>query len=181
MFFFTSAACFLGWTPAFAQQPSPTVQESIVFVNQKLLEQGDIHWMSHKTSAGGTNTNTNTVHVVKQSAALVNGCNLKFNYAVYIGPDGHAPTTDTIDLIQLDPREIKVEEWGVLVKRYSARLQGQVSDDIVDDPAVYVVTTQTKSGNLYFGYFLDQQIATRVAKAVIHAIVLCGGGKDQPF
>jgi hypothetical protein len=38
------------------------------------------------------------------------------------------------------------------------------------------------AGNQNTGfYFLDEDVANRIAKAMVHAVELCGGGNKDPF
>jgi hypothetical protein len=48
------------------------------------------------------------------------------------------------------------------------------------DPLVFVITTTWKSGGIYFLLY-DESLAHRIAKALVHAVELCGGGSKDPF
>jgi hypothetical protein len=49
------------------------------------------------------------------------------------------------------------------------------------NPPVWVVEVRRKTGPNAF-YFREEQMANRVAKAITHAVELCGGGKEEePF
>jgi len=48
-------------------------------------------------------------------------------------------------------------------------------------PGKTVHLTDGDFGNMFW-YFLDEDVANRIAKAMVHAVELCGGGsKPEPF
>lgn len=58
---------------------------------------------------------------------------------------------------------------------------GHPSYDVKADPPVFVLEAQ-RSGNVMNVFdFTDEDMANRVAKAMVHAVELCGGGNKEPF
>jgi CRISPR/Cas system CMR subunit Cmr6 (Cas7 group RAMP superfamily) len=50
------------------------------------------------------------------------------------------------------------------------------------DPPVFVLKVRKKNKDFQVVLFSDEQMANRVAKAMVHAVELCGGGgKPEPF
>jgi hypothetical protein len=49
------------------------------------------------------------------------------------------------------------------------------------DPPHFALIAQRTGGGTNTIYFTDEDTANRVAKAMIHAIELCGGGNKDPF
>ena len=48
-------------------------------------------------------------------------------------------------------------------------------------PDLFVLTTRRPNNQEDVFMFLDETLANRVAKALIHAVELCGGGNKDPF
>jgi hypothetical protein len=48
------------------------------------------------------------------------------------------------------------------------------------DPPVFVIIVKKKNGRDYF-FLYDESLANRIAKALVHAVELCGGGSKDPF
>jgi len=75
-----------------------------------------------------------------------------------------------VEDIVVMPMEQQLKEWSM--SSWSARV----------DPAVFVLKVHMadkKSGTVYF---FDEHLANRVAKAVVRAAELCGGGNEaEPF
>jgi hypothetical protein len=51
----------------------------------------------------------------------------------------------------------------------------------VGDPMPYVVAINLRGGRQQHVIFRDQTTADRIAKALVHAVELCGGGNKEPF
>jgi len=50
------------------------------------------------------------------------------------------------------------------------------------DPPVFQVLVQSESGRpSVIGLFYDDSMSDRVSKALMHAVDLCGGGRQEPF
>jgi hypothetical protein len=67
-----------------------------------------------------------------------------------------------------------------LLKKVNTR-DGHPSWDARIDPHVYVLTARKDENTEWYFYFFDQDLANRVAKAMVHGIELCGGGNKSPF
>ena len=48
-------------------------------------------------------------------------------------------------------------------------------------PQITVLAVHFDHHKTYWLYFIDSSIADRVAKAMTHAVELCGGGNKEPF
>ena len=49
------------------------------------------------------------------------------------------------------------------------------------DPATFVLRAFRTGGAINDVYFQDQELANRVATAMVHAVEICGGGNKDPF
>jgi hypothetical protein len=57
----------------------------------------------------------------------------------------------------------------------------QLGKTVKVDPGVYRLTITWLGGGQSFLFFRDEEIANRIAKAMNHAVELCGGGSKDPF
>jgi hypothetical protein len=55
------------------------------------------------------------------------------------------------------------------------------TDRVKTEPGVYWLTVNYLGGESVSLEFLDEEIANRIAKAMSHAVELCGGGSKDPF
>jgi hypothetical protein len=59
---------------------------------------------------------------------------------------------------------------------------GDTTKTVKDVPDIYVLNVKLPRGIDHSIRFYEQEMADRVAKALLHAVELCGGGpKPEPF
>jgi len=153
----------------------PTMEQTADFINQAFAKEGHIVISSSWVVLGSTVTGRNDYFA--QKVVLQQPCTLSFqysnNYLSGSGGTGVSTTAQGLLLDLADPLTLSVEDdkkwspdsWPILlaatpkqpVPFFNGTLGG---DDWLTQPRI-------------MGYFLDQDTATRVAKAYIHAMVLC--------
>jgi hypothetical protein len=79
----------------------------------------------------------------------------------------------------------EVEDAAVMpmeqfLKEYYAA-QGHPSWSARVDPPVFALKARGSARQPFWFFFFDEQLANRVAKAMVHAVELCGGSKPEPF
>jgi hypothetical protein len=154
----------------------PTLCETISFINKMFQEQGAFPFtMRRKVEPRNPNSDwaTDKTHFTVQALVLETPCKAILGAAA---GDGGYILSSSQNLGDIDPLTIKVAS-------FSDFLETGDSDTfaIRTDPDLYMVTfgtLQEKSTDL--GVFAEKATADRVAKAYIHAIVLCGA-KADPF
>jgi len=79
--------------------------------------------------------------------------------------------------------EITLTQWDQLLEQANAKA-GHPEVSVKVDPAVFLVVVRSKAGSPFASMtfnFYDEGLADRVAKALQHAVDLCGGGNQEPF
>jgi hypothetical protein len=151
--------------------PGPSVEDSISFINTQLASQS-FHMVAHRS---GDQQGDIGMDISGQSLVLVGSCIADFKTAV-------SDTGRITPLENIDPRSISVQDYATYSHELATKDTSHPQNiTFTFDPSVYLVVD---SGGLDKGIFLrfsSRSIAERIAKAYIHAVVLCGGGKDQPF
>lgn len=93
-----------------------------------------------------------------------------------------------VDLKKLDPATIEIRSASSFLHEFYLRLQQ--NEVFTSHPDIYevgyfevIIATDGNKLRQWDVLFVSENkpLAERVAKAWIHAIVLCGGGKAQPF
>ena len=79
-----------------------------------------------------------------------------------------------------DVREIVVEPEDQALKRFYTA-DGHPEWTVRVDPSVYSVTVKLPKKLERSFRFYDESLANRIAKALVHAVELCGGGNKDPF
>lgn len=156
----------------------PSLRVTMQFVTEKLTGQGPVN------VAGYLHDNANGHNwILRQSFMLSNvkftrrGCQLSYHKKVMtngsVASDGDRyMLLGAVDDIEVVPKE---EAW----KRADAKA-GNTTWRYKADPPVTVVRLNISDGKSYELEFYEEDLAKRVAKALEHAVYLCGGGRE-PF
>jgi hypothetical protein len=148
----------------------PTLEDSAKFINEQLMNEGAFHFIAHRS---GDKQGDVDIVVNRQSFSVAANCISDFEIlgGLTLGESLKTPLEET------DPRDILVEDLGIYEHQKLLKQEpNPLNIGILTDPPVYIVSAKG-----FGGYFLDKSIAERVAKAYIHASVLCGAGKNQLF
>jgi hypothetical protein len=124
----------------------PTMEQTIAFINDAFTKQGVVFWDNNKQTG--------------QSAHLESPCVLAYSSTQYINGIGEPITLDwwKIDLEKDDPRNLKIDQ-------HSTYYVIQINRSAYSDDRNLAVAS--------LGVFRDKSTTERVAKAYIHAMVLC--------
>jgi hypothetical protein len=184
--------------PFAAATPGPTLEETTKFIVDQTLSQSPIYHryqvhftfqpdMSFATEETWNSFSFSGCRSVSERASAWEGGSLKSNQSVELG--------------SIDPNSITVRDYAQILHINDLAIREQVHDNLSvhltdvysANPPVYVIAVKQSSPLVVEGVqkqvplevplFLsaDKALAERVARAYIHAIVLCGGGKNQPF
>jgi hypothetical protein len=185
--------CFavLAATGALAQQkksvpPSPknadkgpSLEATMKFVQTKLNEVGKVNFADYVH-----NNSTQNDWIVQNSSEATNvvadaaSCRITYHMKIVVSEkvafdeDASIPFKDVQDLtVTTVEDDIKTTDaaLGYTTRSYRA------------DPPIFVLKLRrTGTGSNAFD-FSDEDLANRVAKAMVHAVELCGGGNKDPF
>jgi tetratricopeptide (TPR) repeat protein len=148
----------------------PTLPDTMQFIQSKLNGIGQVDYV-----ASGQESGSNWSHHFKVQASKIvadpSGCQVSYHLTIQRDGSGQRVSLDNDYLFFLRNVE-SIVVMPVEQGYYSAKV----------DPQVFVlkVNKTDKDRNEFF--FLDDQLANRVGKAMVHAVELCGGGsKSEPF
>jgi hypothetical protein len=188
--FAVAAFVLTAFSAAFAQtavaqppQPAdngPSLAVTMQFIQAKMSEQGKINYAvyTHDNASGEDwpvyQISIEATNVIADSAT----CRISWhkvttnNGKVGINRDLSLDLRNVLNLeVRTSAQEAKKEDTA----------NGHPALDKRQDPPYFVVTTQS-SGNVETPFFfLTEEMANRVAKAMVHAVELCGGGNKDPF
>lgn len=162
----------------------PNLEVTMKFIQDKLNSIGAVNymWYSHNEVAGSDEVHKyhfEATNVVADSG----GCRLIWNASIKTD-DGQpgSPPPHSISLKEV--ADIAVLPLEQQYKKSNAA-NGHPEFSIRVDPPIYaLVVHPLNPADKYWHYFnfYDEDPANRVAKALVHAVELCGGGKkDEPF
>ena len=158
----------------------PTLEVTMRFVEDKLNEVGPVSysatWQNHADNTSGSNQFTAAATAVEADAG---GCKIAYHWRSV--RDGQT-TRDSDYWFMLNAvREVVVRSGDDHLKKVNEDAgQKQVEAHVAPPHWVVVLRRGGRSENSFV--FTDELMANRVARALTHAVDLCGGGKkEDPF
>jgi tetratricopeptide (TPR) repeat protein len=158
----------------------PSLADTLNFVMKMMTQQGDVNFVTfnHNTKSmeDATNTFRSSVTHISPDA---DHCTLYYHYVET--RDGTA-TSDADSGIPLKLLN-SIEVLSVVEAKNRAAAMAGTPNVVVSQssPDVFLVDAIRADGSANFIYFYDQDNANRVAKALTHAMELCGGGSKDVF
>jgi hypothetical protein len=167
--------------PAAPTDTGPSLAETMQFIQDKLNEQGKVVFvaLSHDTNDGSTWPTTFTSEI-SNVVANQNQCRISYHRKLTsVASDSNKNEDDVFSL--LDVQEIVVKPFEQVQTEWLAQ-NGQpetvVTSTTAHMTALVVTSTRGEENSILFA---GSALADRVAKAMLHAVELCGGGNKEKF
>jgi hypothetical protein len=166
--------------PAADKPAGPSLDVTLKFIQDKLNTIGTVNFAGYVHDSAN-----NTDGVQKFSATISNAatnpgmCTLSYHRLVI---NNGSREHDENMLINLrDVQSISVlpdeQDWQMYLVRI-----GETTKTVKDVPEISALVIKLNNGKDPTLRFYEQDLADRVAKAMVHAVELCGGGpKPEPF
>jgi hypothetical protein len=155
---------------------APSLADTLQFIAEKLNDEGAVNYRAiNQNSDGSTAGNPSSMSQrITQASPDPSTCQVRFNRRLTV--DG----SDTRTVISFRRVEkLEVSTYQDSVNRLRAR-SGSVQL-FKTEPVVYRLGVILAGGTTVTPYFRDEEMANRIAKAMTHAVELCGGGSKDPF
>jgi len=158
----------------------PTLEVTMKFIQDKLNAMGTVNFAGYVHDASN-----NADGVQKFSSTISNAvtnpgaCSLSYHRLVF--NNGRKEHDENVFISLRDVENISVlpdeQDWQMyLVKT------GDSTKTVKDVPDISAMVIKLNNGKDPTIRFYEQEMADRVAKALVHAVELCGGGpKPEPF
>jgi hypothetical protein len=158
----------------------PSLAETMQFIQGKLNELGKVSFVEFmqdvNTGPAGTFTITN---VINNLVGDQNQCRISYHRIMTFNGK---TTIDKNDAFLLrDVQDIVVKPWEQYQNEIFAR-NGTPNYTITSsNPPIILLQVRRPRGEENVFPFTDPNLADRVAKAMLHAVELCGGGNKEKF
>jgi hypothetical protein len=158
----------------------PSLEVTLKFIQDKLGEMGTVNFAGYVHDASN-----NTDGVQKFSATISNvvanpgACSLSYHRVVFNNGRKEHDENVVVNLhevlrIAVLPDE---QDWQMYLVH-----NGDTTKTVKDVPDISALVINLPGGRDPTIRFYEQEMADRVAKAMVHAVELCGGGpKPEPF
>jgi hypothetical protein len=166
--------------PAPDKPAGPPLEVTMKFIQDKLNEIGTVNFAGYVHDASN---NTDGVQkfssTISNAAANSGACTLSYHRLVF--NNGSREHDENIFINLRDVQNISVlpdeQDWQMYLVR-----TGETTKTVKDVPDIYALVIKLANGKDPTIRFYEQAMADRVAKALVHAVELCGGGpKPEPF
>ena len=158
----------------------PSLEVTLKFIQDKLNTVGTVNF------AGYVHDSANDTDGVQKFSATVSNvvanpgtCSLSYHRLVF--NNSSREHNENISINLRDVQNISVlpdeQDWQMYLVR-----TGDSTKTVKDVPEIIALVIKLNNGKDPTIRFYEQQLADRVAKALVHAVELCGGGpKPEPF
>jgi hypothetical protein len=156
----------------------PTIEDTLTFIQDKMTA-GPVIWnqTTRDPVAGTSSATAKRSFEVSGVIADPHACRLEYRWKLMEGDKVTRSGTARLSLKRVD--KIEVMTMADLQQRYTAR--SSHPELVVEVQPEIAVLLITRADQVTFEFpFYDRDTAERLAKAMLHAVELCGGGRD-PF
>jgi hypothetical protein len=158
----------------------PSLEATMKFIQNKLNDIGKISFVEFRqdVSSGG-NSSIIFTNEVSHVIADRNQCRISFHWQTT--REGSTMSSGDTWFLLGDVQEIVVRPYEQYRNEGFAK-RGTPNIIITStNPPMMVVEVRQPHGEEKFFQFTDASLADRVARAMVHATELCGGGNKEPF
>jgi hypothetical protein len=158
----------------------PSLADTMKFIQDKLSDQAKINYLFYETNSTTGQTNVHRYAFELTNLSANPGlCNVTHHRKIII--DGNVVFEKDLVLSLKDIKNIVVMSWEQSYKRAEAAF-GHPELSAKTDPPILVLQSQFPHDPPLEFNFYDEDLVNRVAKAMVHAVELCGcGSKPEPF
>ena len=182
LFWTTVSATFAQQAVAPPPQPAadgPSLAATMQFIQDKLNEQGKAAFVEYRQNTSDGSTLIVTI-VNEISNVVADSGQCRISYHRKAKQDGKVYKNDNGAFSLREVQDIIVRPF----EQHESEYFSNTGVNIVvtsTTPSVTVLTVRRPRGEINFFDFTDAALADRVAKAMVHAVELCGGGDKDPF
>jgi hypothetical protein len=161
-----------------ATGPSPA--ETMQFIQDKLNDQGKVAYVQFNQNAiDGSTPTTNAINEISNVVADPNQCIISYHRKVT--NNGQIAKDENCVFSLRDVQDIVVKPYEQYQNEWNSRNGYQNWIVTSTSPAITALVAHRPHGEENFFSFTDANLADRVAKAMVHAVELCGGGNKDKF
>jgi hypothetical protein len=162
-----------------AAASGPGLEETLSFIEDKLNQQGAVNWLStvSDTVKGTSGSPIQMSVTVAGVTGDPRSCRLTYHWTKVAGGKNSGDSTYALTLRRVEKLSVMTMEQA-----NNAQHAREGHPELVEtlSPALYELVINGAANRAWYFPFTDQDVSNRVAKAILHAVELCGGGKE-PF
>jgi hypothetical protein len=158
----------------------PSLEVTMKFIQDKLSEIGTVNFAGYVHDSSNNSDGVQKFSAtVSNVAANPDACSLSYHRLVF--NNGSREHNENVFINLREVRNVSVlpdeQDWQMYLVR-----TGDSTKTVKDVPEIIALVIKLNNGKDPTIRFYEQEMADRVAKALVHAVELCGGGpKPEPF
>src|ERR1035437_4422617 len=158
----------------------PSLADTLHFIERKLNDTGAVNYRETSENADGSPADTpiSWSQRLTQAAADLSSCLIRLNLRRTVNGTVIPNDREVISFRRVEKLEVATEQDATNRRRAQG---GQPALTYKTDPVVYRLHVTYLGGENLVLHFRDEEIANRVAKAMLHAVEFAGGGGREPF
>jgi hypothetical protein len=158
----------------------PSLEETLGFIEDKLNTQGTVNWLAtfQDTVAGTSHAPVQVSSDISSVAGDRGTCRLNFHQKNLVSGKTTVDAAFFVNFRRVDKLEVMGLQESV-AKQYARQGHPEWVETI--SPTVYELDVIGAENRTWYFPFADEDMANRVAKAMLHAVELCGGSHNAPF
>ena len=157
----------------------PSLEVTMKFIQDKLNDEGAVKFVLLRHNAEEGDIRRTVSQEISNVTTEPRKCQITYHVRGTYSSEGETATNDSD--CDLSVGEVK----NIVVIRGEQYLEEAVnhSDSVITIPKFLVLEMRLPKGEKCVAFLKDEDMANRVAKALVHAVELCGGGKKEaePF
>jgi hypothetical protein len=174
---------------ASAQQPvqpppqpvsGPSLAVTMQFIQDKLSGLGQVNYAAYNHDNAGQDADWVTHFTTTDTNIVADPAACKISYHEKRIKDDKVTSHADFWFVLSEMQDVIIMPREQLLKKVNTH-DGHPTWDARIDPPIYILAVQKDENTEWYFYFFDQDLANRVAKAMVHGIELCGGGNKSPF
>jgi len=166
--------------PPMPAADSPSLAVTMQFIQDKMNEQGKINYTlrTHDNASGEDwpvyQISIYATNVIADPAT----CRITWHKVTTNGGKVGIDKDFSLDLRNVLTLEVRTSTYEAKMEDTA---NGHPELDKRQDPPYFTVTAKLKGNTETPLFFSSEEMANRIAKAMVHAVELCGGGDKEPF
>jgi hypothetical protein len=159
----------------------PSLADTMKFIEEKLGSIGQVNYVAylHDDTSGKDFTPVKYGSKIEISTVRGNVQSCRIDYHGWGSVNGTVLLDKDLGFALKDVQEVVVKACEQDLKEAQSKAGHPEYSNRVDPP-VFVIIVKKKNGGDEFALY-DESLAHRIAKALVHAVELCGGGSKDPF
>jgi hypothetical protein len=155
----------------------PSLAATMQFIQNKLQEYGKINFAMYTHDNADGKDFVDQV-IVALSLVVADPATCRLSYHKTASANNGAPQGNDVTINLREVQNLIVMTGDAAQTKLNAE-QGHPTRNVTVQPPIFVLAVRKAGNQENWFYLSDEEMTNRIAKAMVHAVELCGGGEKQ--